>query len=25
VGDRRVLDYTLSIGDTLDPNVTVTR
>jgi predicted dienelactone hydrolase len=25
VGDRRVLDYTLSVGDTLDPNVTVTR
>jgi dienelactone hydrolase len=25
VNDRRVLDYTLSIGDTLDPNVTVTR
>jgi dienelactone hydrolase len=25
VSDRRVLDYTLSIGDTLDPNVTVRR
>jgi hypothetical protein len=25
VNDRRVLDYTLSVGDTLDLNVTVTR